>query len=300
MLDFTLILILGIFLGLVTATVWGTGDFLSRRPSEKIGAFLTSVYVQGVGLGLLLIFSSFAFPDYSLLLKSPSVLALNIITGFIALFGLFALFEGYARGVMSIVAPIANAYPALTLVLSVIFLGTSINGFEALAIGVIIAGTIIAGIRPRELASDGRSKRSFIIGVDYGFVALACSGVVLFSFIIISPVFGTILSTIVLRIASTVTGFSLAIVLKRKLLLPTKGVLMWLLIVSTCDTSGFLAYSYGVLLAGRDLPIVVTLAGLTGATTMLLARIFYKERIEKLRLLGVIAILAGVTAVLYF
>jgi drug/metabolite transporter (DMT)-like permease len=294
-------LILGVFLGLVTAVVWGTGDFLSRKPSERLGSFLTSVYVQAVGLGLLLIFSTaIAFPNYSLLLKSPSVLALNLLAGFVALFGLLALFEGYARGVMSIVAPIANAYPALTLVLSVLFLGTRMNKLEAVAIGVIIAGTIIAGIKPRELASGSSNRRRFIIGVDYGFVALVCSGVVLFAFIIISPVFGTILSTSVLRIASTATGFSLVVLLKKKLLAPTKTVLAWLLIVSACDTSGFLAYSYGVLYAGKDLPIVVTLAGLTGAITMLLARLFYKERLEKLRLLGVFAILAGVAAVLYF
>jgi uncharacterized membrane protein len=66
------------------------------------------------------------------------------------------------------------------------------------------------------------------------------------------------------------------------------------------DTMGFIAFNLGILSAQNSLPIVVTLSGLVGAVTMLLARAIYRERLDLIQNLGVVILLIGIVIVLYF
>ena len=62
---------------------------------------------------------------------------------------------------------------------------------------------------------------------------------------------------------------------------------------------GFVTYNYGIQSAS-DLPIVVTLSSLLGVVTVVLARMFYNERLGKLQAFGVFVIFASVATILYF
>ena len=62
---------------------------------------------------------------------------------------------------------------------------------------------------------------------------------------------------------------------------------------------GFVTYNYGIQSAS-DLPIVVTLSSLLGVVTVVLARMFYNERLGKLQVFGVFVIFASVATILYF
>ena len=47
---------IGILLGLLTAVLWGTSDFVARFAAHRIGALRTSFYMQLAGLLMLSIF----------------------------------------------------------------------------------------------------------------------------------------------------------------------------------------------------------------------------------------------------
>jgi drug/metabolite transporter (DMT)-like permease len=296
-------------LALLTAVIWGTGDFLSRKPSAKIGSMLTSILIQPFGL-LIMIFVLLGsgVPNYSVIASASSYLVLNVATGVVAFFGIVFLYRGYAEGVMSIVAPIAGAFPVIAVTLSILLLGTVLTPIRSLAIGAAILGIILAGVRLSSFKRGGRNStpeedlnsRKIIQGADYGLGALICAGFGLFAIGVVAPIVGSILAVVLLKAGESFTAIIVLFARGIKLKRPDRSTLAWIVLLSACDAFGFVTYNLAINTASRDLPIVVTLAGLIGVVTVILARIFYRERLEKIQLLGVVIIFAAVAAILYF
>lgn len=317
-------MIFAAFYGLGAAVCWGVSDFLSRQPSRRIGYYVTSTLVQ--------LFSFIGLTAYVLLANPSSlqkitgnttVFAENLVVGVLMFGALLFLYRGYADGMMSITAPIASSYPVITIVLSVIVLGITIANVIVIGITIVVAGIILAGIRLSELRyliggtqigkmgvtrltsrsnvlSSGQGKRAILVkGVDSAIIACLFLGIIYLGLGSITRVFGAILPILVMRGSATVVGFALLVPLKQKFVLP-KSVLPWILLLALLDSSGLLAFDQGISAAQSNLPVVVTLSGLVGAVTLLLARAAYKERLDKIQGIGVLVLLVGVGIVLYF
>ncbi len=301
----------GAIFGLLTAIIWGVGDFLSRKPSAQIGSLLTSCYVQPIGLALLLAFSlvSGVGNFSSVLAANQSYLLLNLLAGVLGFVGLVLLYRGYFTGVMSVVAPIAGSYPAVSVTLSVVLLGTVLSPVKSIGIVGVILGIILTGVRlsdfrkavPRSenVESSIQSRSKIIQGVDYSIATLVCAGIALFTLGVVSPVIGPIFSVLVFKCAETAAALALIIFAVKKVVRPSKSTLRWLAIIGISDAGGFVTFNYGVQVSG-DIPIVVTLSGLIGVITVIMARVFYRERLDKVQTLGVFVIFVSVAAILYF
>lgn len=303
-------MLLGYLLGIATAVIWGSGDFLSRKPSAAIGSMLTSILIQPVGLTIMLLafLLDSGIGSLARIISSPADLAINLGIGIIAFFGIVFLFRGYVEGVMSIVAPIAGAFPVVSVSLSILLLGISLTPVRSLSIMAVIVGIVLAGVKLspfRQLTGEPKSiadtdKRKLIRGADYGIGAMLCAGFGLFGLGVVGPVIGSILAVVILKFSETITGFGTLFFARVRLVRPNLRTFALVAIVGACDAVGFLTYNLAVSSGGADLPIVVTLAGLTGVVTVLLARLFYAERLEKVQIVGVIIIFAAVAAILYF
>ena len=298
---------IGALFGLATALVWGTGDFLSRKPSAKIGSFITAVYVQPFGLLLLfvILLASGEGSNFALISSHPFSFALNLTAGVISFAGLAFLFEGYSSGVMSVVAPIAGSYPAVSVMLSVFLLGTVLTPLRAFSILGVIVGIVLTGVKLSELRIRGStsltlSRNKLIKGADYGLLTCFCAGISLFIIGVVTPTFGLFLPSFAVKLSETISAIFAAAIMGKKFIRPTGKVLLWLAIIGASDAAGFASYSYGIIAAGNNIPIVVTLSGLVGVVTVLLARIFYKEKLEKIQLIGILIIFSSVAAILYF
>jgi len=130
--------------------------------------------------------------------------------------------------------------------------------------------------------------------------ALLCAGIGLFGLGVVASVLGSILSVVVLKLSETIAAFIFFLVVSKKFVKPSRRTWGWLILIGASDAGGFATYNIGVLTAGSSLPIVVTLSSLLGVVTVLLARIFYKERLEKIQTLGIVIIFVAVAAILYF
>ena len=301
----------GAIFGLLTAVIWGAGDFLSRKPSAQIGSLLTSSYTQPIGLVLLLGFSlvSGIGNPSSILLSNQYYLGLTIFAGVLGFAGLVFLYKGYYSGVMSVVAPISGSYPAITVTLSVVLLGTVLSGIRSLGIIGVIAGIILTGVKISDFRkpvaqtvdtnSVDQASSKIVRGVDYAIATCVCAGFALFTLGVVSPVIGPILSVVIFKFAETIAAVALIFLGVKKIVRANKTTFAWLAIIGICDALGFVTYNYGVQAAG-DIPIVVTLSSLLGVITVFLARVFYKERLGKLQTLGVFVIFASVAVILYF
>ena len=138
--------------GLVTALCWGTADFTSRGQSERIGYYKTLVYSMVVTLVVLVLMTPVVSPD----LVAPAFpLFVLVIAGLLNFVAFNFLYRAFHKGVVTVVAPVAYTYPAITTVLSIALLGTFLSVVQGLAITGIILGVVLTSTRLSEL------RRSF-------------------------------------------------------------------------------------------------------------------------------------------
>jgi drug/metabolite transporter (DMT)-like permease len=317
-------LILAALCGLAAAICWGVSDFISRQPSRRIGYYITSTYVQLFSFIGLFVLVLVTIP--SSLAKIPQnqiVFAENLIIGVLMFGALLFLYRGYAQGMMSITGPISSSYPVVTIILSVVILGVTLADITAIGITIVVIGIILAGFKisdlrtlintgsekmamarisspPSSLSSQESGRKMLVRGVDSAILACLFLGVIYLGLGSVTKVYGTILPILVMRGSAAIVGFALLLPLKQKFVLPSKKVLPWLLLLATLDSTGLLLFDRGITIAQNSLPIVVTLSGLVGVVTLLLARTFYKERLDTIQGIGVIILLVGVGIVLYF
>jgi uncharacterized membrane protein len=211
-------MILAALYGLAAALCWGVADFISRQPSQRIGYYITSTYVQLFSFVALAVYIVGVAPaSLGKLSENHSILAENLIIGVFMFVAFLFLYRGYAGGIMSIAAPIASSYPVVTIILSVTILGITISKFTVFGISIVVLGIILAGIKISELRTlirkdDGstppsptesqlpalsrkleESRRKITVkGMDSAIFACLSFGIVFFGLGAITDVFGVI------------------------------------------------------------------------------------------------------------
>jgi drug/metabolite transporter (DMT)-like permease len=311
----------GLF-GLLAAILWGSTDFLSRKPSQKIGSYLSSGYMLLFSFfGLLLLALLTNAINFQIFVVNAEPVLINLLIGAISFFAFMFLFRSYAIGVMSIVAPIVGTYPLVSIILAFTFLGENLTPVREIAIAIVIAGVILTGMKLTDLRALGFRLRGhnaknnnsgegeletktkttrFTRGLWSAIMASILFGVTYFSLSQLTLLFGLVLPLVLLRGGAVIASFVFLAPLKEKLVLPSGGVLTWLIVMAILDTFGNIAINSGFLLAGENLPLVVTLSSLLSAVTVLLARAFYKEKLDLLQAMGVVLLIGGVGSALFF
>jgi uncharacterized membrane protein len=327
-------------IALIAAAFWGSADFISRKPSAKIGYYSASLFVQVFGFAGLAMYLTIAIGlPVAKVVENPNLLAVNIMIGIFVFGATVSLFRGYLIGVMSVIAPIASSYPILTILLTVALLGAVITLPIAIGISLVLVGMILAAIKLSELKSlrlrktrnidalnssiiPSRStssqssstqettsgtinatpvqKSRVVKGVDMGVITFLFLGATFFGLAILSGTFGQLFPVMLMRGVAAITALCLFIPLKQKLRLPSGRALVWLVLLSGLDTSAYVLYNYSAVLAGQSLPIVVALSAQFSAVTIMLARAFYKEKLELIQYVGIGVILFGIGITLYF
>lgn len=284
--------------GLLTAFCWGTADYMSRRQSELVGHYKTVVYSQVMTLGVLLVLlpilaSSFSVPTF------PGLVL--VAAGLINFLAFIFLYRAFHKGVVSVVAPIAYTYPAVTTVLSIIILGTVIAASKLVAIAGVIVGVVLLSSRFSEVRAYARGKGApnLTAGVGSAIGSSVFFGVVYIGVGYASPYVNYVIPAVVLRAVAAAAGFILAPLLKENVK-PSRALLSnTIVVMGFLEAAGFLSFTYGISLGGGSLPIVAALSGMGGAVAAGYAILFLRERLERNQLLGVVLSMTGVFTLLY-
>ena len=289
---------LTVAVGLLTALCWGTSDYMSRSQSERIGYYKTIIYSMFITLVVLVPLTPMVSPK---LVASAPALAALAVAGALNFVAFTFLYRAFHRGVVSVVAPVAYTYPAITTVLSIALLGTLLGTLQILAIAGIILGVVLTSARFSELRrsiSGGGSA-----GLTAGFIpALAASvffGAVYLGVGYAAPIVSVVIPVMVLRIV----GISLAVLLAPMLgqeVRPSKAVFSKeIMAMGVLEACGFLFLTYGISGGGGSLPVVTAISGMGGAVAASYGLLFLKERLEPNQVVGVVLSLLGVFALLY-
>lgn len=276
-----------LFYGLSTAFGYGTGDFLARGATHRVGHLTVLFYFQIPSLAVLL--------PLALILEGPAwhwslAWPLLAILGVVNLVGSLFLYRAFEYGVLSVVSPLISSYPAATAALAVAFLGDRPGPVAVAGIVAALAGIVLISRAPaRPGAAVARDPRK---GFSSALVSFAAYGAFYFALKYVVDEVGPVSSAAVARlVALAILGASLALGLG-KTVPPTREMWRTYIAIGLIDGLGFLAYTVGI--TTGSVAIIGTLSGLFSAVTVGLAALFLRERLTRVQYTGMAAIFLGV------
>ena len=285
---------LTVILGFATSLVYGFADFFGALASRKIKA-VTVTFVAGVsGLSFLLALSIFMGANFS-----QEAIFWGVLAGVTSAAAMSALYASLAIGPISIVSPLSAVVSAIVPMFVGFAQGDRFSIWGLMALVAILAAIFLVGFVP---GADVRlpSAKGLLLGIAAGVgigIVLICLDQ--------APADSGLASVILLRsVAATLLGvFTLVMFLKSRQQTagqpkPQRAPLkLWLAVV----VAGLFDSSANVffLLASRigSLSVVSVLTALYPLGTIILARIFLKEKIAKTQMIGILIAL-GASAVL--
>ncbi|HKP10118.1 MAG TPA: EamA family transporter [Gaiella sp.] len=272
-------------LALLGALSWGTGDFFGGLASRRAHVLTVLVLSQAVGLAGVAawaVASGDSPPGFADIV--PAVGA-----GMAGAAGLAALYRGMAIGAMGIVAPISALSPAVPLAVDLVR-GDAPAAVQWAGIATALTGVVLLAREPGGTTTRGTGLAA---GVSLALVAALGFGLFVVGLDAASDG-GATWAVVVARTSSTLVALC-AVLLVSVPLRPPRRLLPAIAAVGVFDTTAnalvAVATTYGS--AG----IVAVLSALYPLTTILLARVFLSERLDRPRRVGGALALAGAALV---
>lgn len=276
--------------GIIAALCWGLADFVTRFTGRAVG------HVNAL-FGMLLVTScvltAWAWISPSHLRWDESGLWLLGVAGAGTLVATLFLYQGLARGPVTIVAPIVAAYPALVVVLAVLR-GAQLTAVQwVLILATMVGAAVVARSAGAFEAPGVHDRRELRLTV-----LIAAGSAVLFAVAIsagqsAAPIYGSMQTVWLPRLLALAGTIPLYLLTRDRPRLPVKW---WpaLSLQGALDAGGYLAIFRGSMGTGGEIA-AVTASGYA-IVTVLLARTFLSEAIGLHQWFGIILVTGGVVA----
>ncbi|WP_456417438.1 EamA family transporter [Methanocaldococcus sp.] len=132
---------IAVILGLLVAIFYGVGTFFAKIVCEKNPLFQWIV-VNIVGI----ILSIFIIIKYKVMITDQKIIMYAIISAILVVVGSLILYYALYKGKASIVVPISSIGPAITIILSILFLKESLTTTQMIGVFLILVGIILLSI----------------------------------------------------------------------------------------------------------------------------------------------------------
>ena len=281
---------LSIACGLLTATGFGTADFIAKLSTTKVGFLRTALFMQAIGGALLL---PFVTPDSSRLFLQPLAALGGLLLGVINALATIALYKGFEVGRLSVVSPVASCSPVVSVLLAVFFLGETLSIERVLGICTVMIGIILVSIQTKQ---DDKSK-ALGQGVAYALLFMVLGGSVIFLLKPLSHLLGVFVPVLLMRWTG-VPVIALAFFAWKPKGAIRLNALSFIFAVAVFDTFANVIYNVGVSVG--TVSIVATIGGLFSTVTVLLAWAVLKERLTRHQVFGFAGIVVGIIILGFF
>lgn len=275
---------LSIVCGVITAAIFATGTVISARLSRSMGPFPVVAWASMLGL----------------LMTAPFALARGLPTevsfgtwvgltlaGLGNVAGFACVFMALRFGKVGLVAPVVATEGAVAAILAAVT-GRSIAPLAAFLLAVIMVGIVIAARSPDPVPMPHERNGRAVLLASGGSIGF---GVSLF---IVGVLSGTLPMEWVLipgRVVGTI-AVAIPLLVLRRLHVQWRA-LPFLIILAATDIVGLVVYSIG---ARESLPITAVMASQMAPIAAVFAFIFFKERLSRGQLAGMVVIILGISA----
>jgi len=280
---------MGILLGLGAALCWGLGDFAITTLARYVGSARSLLYIQIFSL-LFWVTLIGLFPHEVTGNLNPWLLA--ILAGAFHVVGLATTYRAFEIGTLSFVSPLASSFAVVTALLFVIT-GDGPAPIALLGTLLLVTGIVVV---TRATQSDGPVT---LKGVPEAIASAVCFGVMFWMIeAYVQRPLGYVFPLILLKLMAST--FAAGYVAQSKAE-PTEGtpgrlkLAFIALLAALLDTLAWVSFLFGSQL--NHTAVVTALASLFSVVTVVLAGIFFKERLNKPQWIGVAVVLGGILLV---
>ena len=278
-------------LALGSAVCYGSADFFGGLTARRANTIATVVVTQFVGLVLIVL----ALPFLPATVVSPQDWLWGIAAGLSGGIGVALLYRALAVGAMAVVAPITAVCAAIIPVLFAFAMGERLRFLTMVGIALALVAIALVSQQPTRPHPEGarRTKRALPPGVLLALLAGVAVGIFFLSLARTRSAAG-MWPLIAARLTSVTLFGLMALVTGRTLRMSGRTA-------GTAIAGGALDMLANALymIAARigPLSIVVTLASLYPASTVVLARWVLGERISFVQVIGIACALAAVVVI---
>jgi len=276
-------------MGLLAAVMWGGTDFLVGLNARAVGVKRAVYFGQALGfciMSLLLI----AFPAFILKSMSASlqVWLIGMGAAMLTVSGALALSKAFALGKASIVAPLVTSYGVVTTLLSWAA-GEQISLIQLFCIALCVLGVILSSIHsdskiPHTIQAGSSIAYALLAAVFYGTSFWLQGHYVL-------PVLGPVTMLWLAYLIGLMVLIVIVLRIEDGLKIPPLKNCMTLTGASLMNLGGFSSFAWGAV-AG-SVSVVTVISTLSGGIAAILGYVFFKERLAKIQILGVVLVLLG-------
>lgn len=273
---------LGITYALLSALIWGSGDFSGGLAARKLGPFQVLVLTAGVGVIFLMV-CGLVFGEE---LPLPHDILWATLAGLAGAFGIAALYRALSLGSSASAAPTSAVITALV---PVFFAALTIGlpGWEKLT-GFMLALIGIALVAKSPNGHNAANRQGMLLALLAG-VGFGCF------FVLVAQVTPghVFFPLVVARLVSMAVAFSIVLIKRQSLPAPLHNPIA--LLSGLLDTGGNIFYLLATQYTRLD--VAAVLSSLYPASTVILSIVLLKERVSGWQWLGVLCCLGAVALI---
>jgi len=288
-------LIIAIFAGLGGMLGWGFADFFAKKTVDTVGSIVSLVWAHVFGtlaLSLVLFYKVFVLEETTNIPSDLNTWGLLSLFGGLQAIIYLLLYQAFSKGKLAVINPIFASYSGIAAFLSIAVLGEIVNPYLLLALGVIFSGILLINLDISALRSKS-IKLASTPGLKEVLLALILAAVWTVSWD--KFVSGKDWLSYALLMYSFMTIVALAISKLQKVSLSITQIGLWkfLILIGLCEAIAYLAISLGFS-ATSFTSVVALLSGAFSLPTIILARVFLKEKVTSIQTVGSIVIIVGI------
>jgi len=276
----------GIFFGLVSMLSWGASDFFIAKSVRGSSVLRSFIWAQAISV--ILLFLAFS-NSYDLPKFSYFTMALIFTAGSLGVISNLSFYKSLKVGKVCIVMPIASCWAMITVVLSVVFLGESLDVAQLFGILFAIVGAVLVSFKLSDLKNLNIKKHAHE-GIEFAVIAAFAYGT---NFVLIDVLVSEIGWFLSILMIETIVVFILILysgATKSDVSFPKK-VFPFVILVGILDATAYLSYGIGVT---SDLgSVVAPIAASSPAISILLSKIFFKEDLEINQKIGILSVVSA-------
>jgi drug/metabolite transporter (DMT)-like permease len=285
-------LITSILAGLGSMFGWGISDFFAKKTIDKIGDIKTLFWAQTFGIIPILIYFLVNSRNLNITINTALTVLFFAIADAV---GYLLFYKALEKGKVSIVGPVLASFAAFSVLISAFIFNEQISIIRWILLGIVFLGIVFTSIDFNGLKDGKINKKDIIAGLPETLIA-----VIIFSvwyplwdhFVSINN--NWVLFVLLIRIFISLFILALCFITKIKPVITKQNNNLWkyLILIGFFDGIAYLTLTWGY--ESTSLTSVVTMISAAySLPTLVLARIFLGEKLNKNQLLGVFSIIIG-------
>lgn len=271
----------GIIFAIIATFGWGIADFFAKKAVDEIGPYRTFFYSYFIGLFPILIYFVF-FPNIKNL--TMLIIFLFIIEALLNFIGYICFYKGIEIEKLSVIAPIIACNSVIVVLLSIIFLNEVLNLNQGIGVGLMIIGLVFVSIQGK---FEITSRKAILIAL----ISMVAWGGATFMFGYLVKQSNWLLAIVLGRFLSWVWGSLFFKVKKVSLSFPKGSVINYIILVAFLELIGVLFFSLSA--TESMISIIGPIVHLYPVVTLIMARLFLKEKLILYQKIGIAGILIG-------